>query len=82
MITVQVIVPAMSSSYDFNLDEDAPISSIIDEATTLVCLKERWHVPEHMESLELYDTEKCRKLNRSESLYDSGVMPGQRLILC
>ena len=82
MITVEVIIPAMSSSCDFNLDENATIGSIIDEVATLACLKERWPVPEHMERLEFYDTENSEKLKRSSSLYESGVMPGQRLILC
>lgn len=82
MITVEILIPAMDISCDFSLDEDAQISALIEEAAALVCLRERWPIPKHTEHLELYDKEHSRKLERSSSLYESGVQPGQQLILC
>ena len=40
MINVDVYVPAMDRTYNFNLDEEAKIAFLIDEISELICKKE------------------------------------------
>lgn len=82
MITVDVHVPYLSTTYDFNLDETVPIAALIDELTTTICLKERWTPPETIQDLSLFSLAQKRILSRTGSLYSEGIHTGQRLILC
>ena len=40
MINVDIFVPALDRSYNFNLDEEAGIRFLIDEIAELLCKKE------------------------------------------
>lgn len=82
MITVDVYVPYLNVSYDFNLDETAPVGLIVEELASLVCLKERWPVSSRASQLELFAVAGKTALHKDESLLDAGVRSGQRLILC
>ncbi len=41
MILVEIHVPAMNRAYDFQLDENADIGSVIDELAELIARKEQ-----------------------------------------
>ena len=38
MIAIDVRVPYLGQTYDFSLDEAAPIASLLDEIVNMVCL--------------------------------------------
>lgn len=40
MIIVDVYVPSLDRTYNFNLDEDAKINVLIEEISELICKKE------------------------------------------
>lgn len=82
MITVDVYVPYLNASYDFSLDETAPIETVVEEVTSLVCLKEHWPAPSQTNRLGLYGPARKRCLLYSHSLSRAGIHSGQRLILC
>lgn len=82
MIAVDVYVPYLGSTYDFNLDERSPISSLINEITSMICMKERWLMPATTGELALFSPTQMRMLSYADSLYQEGIKPGQSLILC
>lgn len=82
MIAVDVYMPYSGLTYDFNLDESEPISSLIHELATMICLKEHWSLPTTTDNLALFSPAQKRMLSRMNSLYQEGIRAGQRLILC
>lgn len=82
MITVDVYVPYLGSTYDFNLDESVPISSLIIEIASLICLKERWPMPAFPNNLVLFSITQMHMLANTSSLYQEKIKAGQHLVLC
>ena len=82
MIAVDVYVPYLGSTYDFSLDDRAPISSLINEIAAMICLKERWPMPTATGDLALFSPAQMRMLAYMSSLYQEGIKAGQSLILC
>lgn len=82
MIAVDVYVPYLGSSYDFSLDDGAPISALINEIAAMVCLRERRPMPTATDDLALFSPAQMRMLNCRSSLYQEGIKAGQSLILC
>lgn len=82
MIAVDVYVPYLGSTYDFNLDEGASISDLITEMMAMICAKERWPIPVSAKNLTLFSLAEMRMLTPAASLCQEGIKTGQRLILC
>ena len=82
MITVDVHVPYLGQTYDFSLDEAAPIASLIDEIVKLICFKERWLIPASTNGLTLFALKQTRALPPTSTLSREEIDAGQSLILC
>ena len=54
MIAIDVRVPYLGQTYDFSLDEAAPIASLLDEIVNMVCLKEHLPIPSSTNGLSLF----------------------------
>lgn len=81
MILVEISVPCFCSSYDFSVDENVPVGTVIAEVTSAIFAKERRELVESGNIPELYDAEKGRPLNMDHSLCAQGVESGRKLIL-
>lgn len=82
MILVDVYVPALNEIYDFNIDENTTVLSVVRELCEVICQHERW--PSIVGSndamiLSCLQLEQILPLHRS--LSECGVEPGFRLIL-
>lgn len=82
MITVDVHVPYLGQTYDFSLDEAAPIASLIDEIVKSICFKERWLIPASTNGLTLFALKQTRALPPTSTLSREDIEAGQSLILC
>lgn len=82
MIAVDVHVPYLGQTYDFSLDETAPIASLIDELANKICLKERFPIPASTGGLGLFAPRQARALPPTSTLAREKIDAGQRLILC
>ena len=82
MIAVDINVPYLGVSYDFSLDENVQIASVIEEIAAMICAKERWQANTSAPNLDLYDLMRKKKLNRCSTLSAEGVLTGQQLLLC
>lgn len=81
MILVDVNVPSVENTYDFKLNEDALIGDIIGEVVQLVSQKERCHLVGESKELMLTHLRTGMILDRNKTLYESGVVSGDRLLL-
>lgn len=81
MILVDISVPSVDSSYDFQLDEDASIYNIIGEISELISQKEHCEVVGNTESLMLCTLKNRRVLSINRTLREEGIQTGDSLML-
>lgn len=81
MITVEVYVPAMDREYDFQLDQNVRIGTIIEEIGEMIAHREHSEIIGDMEELMLCDQDGNRILDGDETLGASRIRTGSKLIL-
>lgn len=81
MILVDIYVPAVGNIYDFQLDENEKVSTIIDEIGELIGQKEHCRIIGEIDRLMLCFQEKNRILSKNMTLSASGIKNGDSLIL-
>ena len=81
MILVDVTVPSVDKSYDFNLDENAQIALVIEEMVGMICQKEQCAIVGDKENLLLCRYDGQVILNKNTSLQENDVNNGCKLLL-
>ena len=81
MIMVDIYMPAVDQSYDFLLDENAELNTVILEITEMIARKTKSDLTGSDEDFVLYYVDKKAPLPLAKTLYESGVRDGDRLIL-
>ena len=81
MILVDIYVPAVDKSYDFNLDETVSVHMIIDEIVEMIGQKERTTIAGNTEELILCDRAVRRELPKEATLQRCGIRNGSSLLL-
>ena len=78
MIIVDVYVPSVDDSFDFQLDEHATIDAVIMDMVGIIS-KKTGSITDG--DFALYDSITKRRLHGSDTLGNAGVKEGERLIL-
>lgn len=81
MILVDIDVPSVDNSYDFQLDEDSSVYNIIGEISELISQKEHCNIKGNMDALMLCTRKDNRILSINSTLRECGVQTGDSLIL-
>ena len=81
MILVEITVPSTDGTYEFKLNEDVSVSMVIDELCSVISEKERCDMPANADSFVLFSADKGVMLSKALTLYENGVINGDRLIL-
>ena len=81
LINVDVYVPALNRTYNFNLEEDAQISHLIREISELICRKEQSTLDGDPGQLMMGSVERKINFSAQHSLQDYSVKNGDTLIL-
>lgn len=81
MILVDIYVPSVDRTYDFMLDENAELSSVMIEVSEMLARKTGSGRPGADNDFVLYHSDREAPLSINKSLYESGVGDGDRLIL-
>lgn len=81
MILVDVTVPSVEKTYDFNLDENAQIALVIEEITGMISQKEHCSIVGNKENLLLCKYDGQVVLDKQSTLTECGVVNGGRLLL-
>lgn len=81
MILVDVTVPSVEKTYDFNLDENAQITLVLEEIVEMICQKEHCNLIGDKENLLLCRYDGQVVLNKQMSLSECGIVDGNKLLL-
>lgn len=81
MIMVDVYVPAMDKEYDFSLDQNIRIGTIIEEISEMIAHKEHSEVVGNVSELMLCDRRMEKILDENATLGSSRIRTGSKLIL-
>ena len=80
MIFVDVYVPAIDEKYDFELDEEEKVDTLVREVVSLIEHKEKLNWKQKKNRF-FYDLERECLLKQEDSVIQQGVKSGDRLIL-
>ena len=80
MILVDIYVPSIDKTYDFQLNENVPIHTVIEEIAEMIGQKERTAVAGNRDNLMLCDTKSQQELDKKRTLREYGFTTGQSLI--
>ncbi len=81
MVLIDVYVPSVDKTYDFQLDENSFVKVIIEEISEMIGQKERTQIAGDIEALTLCDRLNRRILPKNASLRECGVCNGSGLLL-
>lgn len=80
MILVDILIPALDSCFDFELNEDVKTGDLLKKVKELLSEKVRKLLPEH-EKLYFFAFYQGRLLDEECTLKEQGVVTGERLFL-
>lgn len=81
MMMVDIYVPGVGQTYDFNVDENAKISLLIEELAGMICQKEQCTLSGNIKELLLVSLTRNRMLNPGLTLLHYKIGQGERLML-
>lgn len=81
MILVDVYVPSVGSTYDFQMDEDVKVGLLIEEIGEMVCRREHCRLDGKMEKLLLCSMDNREIIPKHTTLAEYGINTGARLML-
>ncbi len=81
MVLVDVFVPSVDKTYNFNLNESVSVESLILEITEMIEQKERTKLVGDKKNLRLYNVKEAMVLPAVNTLSDCYVTSGTRLML-
>ena len=81
MILVDIYVPSVDKTYDFQLNEQIPVSMVIEEIGEMIGQKEHATLKGNASDLTLCSYVSRTVLNREKTLEQEGIVTGNRLLL-
>lgn len=81
MILVDVFVPAIDRTYNFSLNENVPISQIVEELMEIVERKEQTLFMGNRSAVVLIHRDTRKVLHRDQTLFEAAVGSGSTLML-
>ncbi len=81
MILVDIYVPSVDKTYDFQLNEQIPVSMVIEEISEMIGQKEHAALKGNAADLTLCSYVSRTVLNRGKTLEQEGIITGNRLLL-
>ena len=81
MLLVDIYVPSVDKTYNFSLNENVEIGSLITEITEMIEKNEKSEFSGDKNKLFLYDKNRKEALSLSNTLYDYYITTGSQLIL-
>lgn len=81
MILVDIYIPAIDETYNFELDENVRIEHVIKEVVEMITKKTKSMVASSAGEFLLYDMADAKALQKEYSLCLLGIKNGARLML-
>ena len=80
MILAEIYIPAVDGNYDFMLDENVPVTQVMEEISEMIAKKVKEKKPERIEDFVLYSVDTNALLDPAKSLYQNGILDGSKMI--
>ena len=81
MILVDIFVPSVDKTYDFQLNESVAIGALIEEVVEMVGQRERCRISGDFSDFQLCAYDKQCALPEDKTLEECGICTGHSLIL-
>ncbi|MCI8521623.1 MAG: glutamyl-tRNA amidotransferase [Lachnospiraceae bacterium] len=81
MILVDIYVPSIGNTYDFQLDEEVPVGNVIEEISEMIGQKEHCRIVGDMTKLMLCAQKDRQILHRDDTLAQCHIVTGDSLLL-
>lgn len=81
MILVDIYVPSIGNTYDFQLDEEVPVGNVIEEISEMIGQKEHCQIVGDMAKLMLCAGKDKQILHKDYTLAECHIVTGDSLIL-
>ena len=81
MILVDIYVPSVNTTYDFQLMDSVPVQTVIEEIAEMVGQKEQCQIVGDIADLVLVDNKRQKVLDKEMTLYECGIQTGDQLML-
>jgi len=81
MILVDVYVPSLNETFDFKVDENAEVASVIKEMAEMLSKEVREEFAENEKGYMLCSCEQGRALQNCDTLKGCGIGNGSKLLL-
>ena len=81
MILVDIYVPSVDKTYDFQLNEGIGIHAVVEEISEMIGQKEHSKIVGRTDELFLCQYKTQRILDKEKTLKEEGVITGDKLLL-
>ncbi len=81
MIIVEIKVPALDKTYDFQLEENVPLGELRKEIGEIICRKEQLSLKGDVNDLLIWDANGKRQLLLEKTAYENGLRTGDCILL-
>lgn len=81
MVLVELVVPALGQRYDFDLDEKVRVEVLLPEMAEIIAQKEHCTFGNTIEQMSLYSVTRQCRLAMDVTVYQNGVIHGEKLML-
>ncbi|MDD2980437.1 MAG: hypothetical protein PHN80_10735 [Hespellia sp.] len=81
MILVDIDVPMMGIKYDFQMEETALLTDVIEEVRDMICQKEQCFLSGDGGRLLLWNMENGQKLSPERTVSENHLLTGSHLML-
>lgn len=81
MILVDIYIPVINETYDFELNENVPVGETMEVLSDIISKKMKNPLKVQSDTFVLYSLEKKRALESHLTLYQNGIKDGNRLML-
>lgn len=81
MIIVEVEVPIMGKRYDFQIDENVPLSEVKEEIAEMICHKEQCLRVGDEKRLLMWNMQTGKQLMQDRTALEAGLITGSKILL-
>lgn len=80
MVILEIDVPIIQKTYDFMIDENTLVSSVIEEIAELICQKEGFSSERKASEFSLFSCTDEKMLQCDKTIAENSVKTGNKLI--
>ncbi len=81
MILIDIYVASLGESYDFRVDETAPVNNVVSEISEMLCVKYKTGLNKNNQEFMLCSCMDKKILDGNSTLWENSIQNGSKLLL-